>query len=178
MRCSNTPVSAQFIIVNSGRIYKRRIANKSSSSGRSSSAYVFQIYALAICVTSRLSADIGADLVSLACHAVSRCGKKQDITNYVRSFRPRYVEMEGEGWAISHRYALAESQRDVSRYLYCGCLITVFFSCDAQVSTSCLLARNCPLPLSGRFPGCPRRINGKPGRNTPAHFYKGIERTK
>jgi hypothetical protein len=86
MRCLNTPVSAQFIIVNPGRISKRRIANKSSSSGRSSSAYVFQIYALAICVTSRLSADFGADLVSLACHAVSRCGKKQDITNYVRSF--------------------------------------------------------------------------------------------
>lgn len=158
LRCSNTPVGARFVIVNPGRISKRRIVNKSSSSCRNPSAYV----------------DTEADLVYLA-SLITINAEKGKIRQVFCPLRLKYSETEGERQGISHRHALAEG-RDISHHHYFGCLTSGFLSCDAHVSTSCLLSRNGPLPL----PSFQDVLDGLTESldETQAHIHKGIERAK
>ena len=89
--------------------------------------------------------DTEADLVYLA-SLITINAEKGKIRQVFCPLRLKCSETEGERQGISHRHALAEG-RDISHHHYFGCLTSGFLSCDAHVSTSCLLSRNWPLPL-------------------------------
>ena len=134
MRYTNTAVSAQSIIVILNKFpnaVSRLSRARAGARQLTSSKSVRRQYASLVdsMPTSELTLCLWCLTVtpSLVTTMRKETGYHQ-LRQVFYLFRPKYVEMEGEGWANSHRYALAESQRDVIRYLYCGCLMTEFFS--------------------------------------------------